>query len=85
MALAELPANVQISNPVADYSLIYKQVPGKLLLSRKFRFKKDGIGIEEMKDFQLFYRKVVTADNKQIALKMGAAAGGGVKKAGDRK
>jgi tetratricopeptide (TPR) repeat protein len=85
MALAELPANVQISNPVADYSLTYKQVPGKLLLSRKFRFKKDGIGIEEMKDFQLFYRKVVTADNKQIALKMGAAAGGGVKKAGDRK
>ena len=98
MGLAEVPANVQISNAVADYSLVYKQVPGKLLLSRKFRFKKDGIGIDEMKDFQLFYRKVVTADGRQVALKVGSQGrqtgqktgsqtpeGGSMRKAGGKK
>jgi hypothetical protein len=86
MELAELPVNVQISNPIADYSLVYKQKPGKLVLNRKFMFKKDNIGVEEIKDFQLLYRKIIAADNKQIALKASAGnADSGLKKKGKSK
>jgi hypothetical protein len=86
MELAELPVNVQISNPIADYSLVYKQKPGKLVLNRKFMFKKDNIGVEEIKDFQLLYRKIIAADNKQIALKQSAGnADSGLKKKGKSK
>ena len=86
MELAELPVNVQISNPIADYSLVYKQKPGKLVLNRKFMFKKDNIGVEEIKDFQLLYRKIIAADNKQIALKQSAGnADPGLKKKGKSK
>ena len=67
--LADVPQNVVLSNPVADYSLQYQQMPGKLILNRKFRFKKESISVDEMKDFQLFYRKIVASDGRQMALR----------------
>lgn len=67
--LAEMPKNVQISNPVADYSLTFKTEKGRIWANRTFRFKKDSISLSEMKEFDKFYRQVISADNRQLALK----------------
>jgi hypothetical protein len=71
LILAEVPQNVQLSCPVADYSLSYKVAPGKLTVSRKLKYRKDEITLADMKEFELFYRKVVSADSRQLAMKKG--------------
>ena len=71
LILAEMPQNVQLSCPVADYSLSYKTAPGKLTVSRKLKYRKDEISLADMKEFELFYRKVVSADSRQLAMKKG--------------
>ncbi len=65
----DAPQNLVISGPIAEYSLTSKSLPGKLVLTRKFRYKKDEILPSEIKAFEVFYRKIVAADNRQIALK----------------
>ncbi len=69
MVVSDAPQNLVISSPIAAYSLTSKSLPGKLIITRKFRFLKDEILPSEMKEFEIFYRKIVAADNRQIALK----------------
>jgi hypothetical protein len=71
LILAEIPQNVQLSCPVADYSLNYKQARGKITISRKLKYRKNEITLADMKEFELFYRKVVSADSRQLAMKKG--------------
>jgi tetratricopeptide (TPR) repeat protein len=81
LAVSDAPKNVSISGPIADYYLTSTIAGNKLLVSRKFRFKKDEILPYEMKDFEIFYRKVVAADSRQVAFKeIPASLSGALKK-----
>lgn len=77
--LADKPADVRLSCPVADYSLTCQQVGNRVLARRKLRYKKDAISLEDMKEFEVFYRKVVASDNRQVAFRKiaGSPAGKG--------
>jgi cytochrome c-type biogenesis protein CcmH/NrfG len=75
LTVSDAPQNLVITGPIAEYSLTSKTVPGKLILTRKFRFKKDEILTSELKDFEVFYRKIVAADNRQVAFKEAPAGG----------
>lgn len=68
-SLAEVPKNISIFCPVAEYSLQYQQKPDKLLITRKLRYKKDRVDLSDMKEFESFYRKMVAGDSRQLALK----------------
>ncbi|QHL87262.1 DUF3857 domain-containing protein [Nibribacter ruber] len=67
--LAELPQPVKLSCPVAEYSLTFKKVNNQLVFTRELRFTKDIIEPQQMAAFQEFYKKVIAADAKQLALK----------------
>lgn len=68
--LAEAPKSVNISNSIADYSLIYDtSVPGKLTATRTLQFKKPAVTPAEYAEFRDFYNKVAEADTKQIGFK----------------
>ncbi|WP_210463773.1 tetratricopeptide repeat protein [Rufibacter roseolus] len=68
-ALAEVPQSVKLTCPVAEYSLTYKKVKDQLVFTRELRFTKDIIQPQQMAEFQAFYKKVIAADARQLALK----------------
>lgn len=67
--LAETPVSIQYSCPVADYTLTYKVDKNKIVSTRELKYKKDNVPLEEINSFSEFYKKVIAADAKQIALK----------------
>ncbi|AMM50206.1 hypothetical protein TH61_02115 [Rufibacter sp. DG15C] len=67
--LAEMPLPVKLSCPVAEYSLTCKKVNNQLVFTRELRFTKDIIEPQQMAAFEEFYKKVIAADAKQLALK----------------
>jgi tetratricopeptide (TPR) repeat protein len=71
MMLAEVPQEVNLSCPVAQYTQTAKYAGNKLTLKRQLKYKKDEISLADMKEFETFYRKVVAADSRQIAMKKG--------------
>lgn len=68
MTLAEMPLKTLLSCSVAQYQQDFSVKGSKVTATRKFKFLKDLVGPEDLKDFENFYRKVVAADNRQIAL-----------------
>jgi hypothetical protein len=71
--LGDAPQDVSVSCAVATYSLNYKVNGSKVSISRKLKYLKDEISLADMKEFELFYRKVVAADKRPIAIKKGTA------------
>lgn len=69
MTLADMPMKTVLTCPVAEYIQEFSLMGNKVTGKRKFRFLKDQVGKEELKDFETFYRKVVAADSRQIAMK----------------
>jgi tetratricopeptide (TPR) repeat protein len=67
-AIVENIAPVKLSNEYIDYSLALKQIGNTITYSRSFKLKKDLIPARDVKAFEEFYKKIVVADNKQIAL-----------------
>lgn len=68
-ALVEVPTNVTYSCNAADYSLSFKMNGGKLIGTRTFRVKQQVIPLSDIAAFNDFYRKVIAADAKQLAVK----------------
>lgn len=73
MALAEIPAKANLVCPVAEYSQEFSVSGNTVKAKRKFRFTKEIVEKEHLKEFETFYRKMVAADNRQIALKKAEA------------
>lgn len=69
MVLAEMPAKVSLRCPSAEYSQDFSLKGNVVKAKRKFRYLKDQVNTDELKDFEVFYRKMVAADNRQIAMK----------------
>lgn len=69
-ALAEMPKNVVLSCPSADYSMTYTTPsPGVLKAVREFKRKKDIVPVAEYEAFREFFNKVAESDMKQIGFK----------------
>lgn len=73
MALAEIPEKENLVCPVAEYSQEFTVSGNTIKAKRKFRFTKEIVEKEQLKEFETFYRKMVAADNRQIAMKKAEA------------
>ncbi len=60
---------VNLSNDVLDYSITPKVVGTKLVLTRTLKIKKDFIPAEKVPEFNEIFKKMVEADNREIAMK----------------
>jgi len=67
--LVEDFAPVILKNDVLDYSIIPKVVGTKLILTRSLKLKKDFVSVEKVPEFNEFFKKMVEADNREIAMK----------------
>jgi len=67
--LSEIPKNIKYSCSVADYTLDFKVLHNKISVYRRLKFKESKIPVDKIPEFKEFYKEVITADAKQIALK----------------
>jgi len=67
--LIELPMNVTLSNEAMDYSIASVMKNNQLILTRNIKVKKTFIPAEKAAEFNDFFKKIVEADNKELALK----------------
>lgn len=67
--LSEVLKTINYTCSVADYSVKFKVVNNKITAVRELRFKTDKIAVAQIPEFRDFYKKVITADAKQIAFK----------------
>ncbi|MCA9732318.1 MAG: DUF3857 domain-containing protein [Deferribacteres bacterium] len=68
-SLVDVPKKVEMSSPIADFSLTFEYTDGVLKAVRKLEQKKGIIEPQEYEAFRKFYNDVLTEDNKQILLK----------------
>lgn len=66
MYLVSTPKDKIYKSKYADYSLTFKEEGNKLIVKRRFDFKKDVVPTEDFKKFGDFYTKVIKADETQI-------------------
>lgn len=64
--LTEVPKNVILSCPNADYSLTYRRVGNTLVIKRTLIIKVDHVSPEQYVEFKKFIGDVVKADKRQI-------------------
>lgn len=67
--LSEVPQNINYSCSVADYTVKFKVVNNKITATREIKFKEDKVPVAKIPEFRDFYKKVITADARQIAFK----------------
>jgi hypothetical protein len=67
--ILELPANVSLSSPFAEYRMQYTQQEGKLVAARSFTLRQDVVEPGDYAAFREFFNKVAESDAKQIAFK----------------
>jgi hypothetical protein len=67
--LSEIPKTVSYSCAAADYKLTFSVKGNKVTATRELKFKADIIPLDQIKEFSEFYKKVISADAKQLALK----------------
>ncbi|WDF55354.1 DUF3857 domain-containing protein [Mucilaginibacter sp. KACC 22063] len=60
---------VTLSSDIIEYSLIPKQLGNKLILTRTFKLKKDFVPAEKVNEFNSFFKKMVEADNHELAMR----------------
>jgi len=67
--LMELPEDVSLDNKFATYTMSFKKVGQKIIVTRNLNVKKEWIEVDEYKEFKEFYNKLVKADSAQLLLK----------------
>jgi tetratricopeptide (TPR) repeat protein len=67
--LAEMPKSQKISFEGWEYSINYKMVGDKLVITRQTNYKNDVVSPEKYPQFKEFFNKMVEADTKQVAFK----------------
>ena len=60
---------VSLKNDIIEYSIIPKQVGNKVVVTRTFKLKKEVVPASRAEEFNTFYKKMVEADNKELAMK----------------
>jgi hypothetical protein len=67
--LVELPADVTLRSPIADYDLHYAATAGGLSAERRLINKKDRVSTREYAGFRAFYNTMVKSDARMILLR----------------
>jgi len=67
--LSEIPKNIKYSCSSAEYNLTFKISHNKIIATRDIKFFVRQIPVDKIPEFKEFYKKVITADMKQVALK----------------
>jgi tetratricopeptide (TPR) repeat protein len=62
-------APLVLNNDVLNYSITSKTEGNKLIITRTFKLKKDFIPSNKVPEFNEFFKKIVEADNREIAMK----------------
>ncbi|OKS89092.1 transglutaminase domain-containing protein [Mucilaginibacter polytrichastri] len=60
---------VILSSDIIEYSIVPKQLGNKLILTRTFKLKKDFVPVDKVAQFNTFFKKMVEADNKELAMR----------------
>ncbi|MEO8885600.1 MAG: transglutaminase domain-containing protein [Mucilaginibacter sp.] len=67
--IVEMPAPVNLNNDIIDFSIVPKMDHNKIVLTRTVKVKKDYIPADRVPEFSNFFKKIVDADNKELAMK----------------
>ncbi len=62
-------APVTLKNDIIEYSITPKQVGSKVIVTRSFKLKKEVVPADRAAEFNTFFKKMVEADNKELAMK----------------
>jgi tetratricopeptide (TPR) repeat protein len=60
---------ISLKNDIIEYSIAPKQVGNKLTVTRTFKLKKQVVPAARAAEFNTFFKKMVEADNKELAIK----------------
>lgn len=71
LTLQEIPKNVSLTSPIADYSITYSASSNQLLAKRTFTIKKRLAETNEYQAIKTFYNNVVKSDEQQLLLGVG--------------
>ncbi len=69
LSLVNLPKDIIHSSEFADYSLKFKTVGNKVIITRRIVYKRDKVELSQYQAFSDFYAKVIKADKTQIGFK----------------
>lgn len=67
--LLEAVTPVSLKNDIIEYSITPRQVGNKLIVTRTFKLKKEVVPADRAAEFNTFFKKMVEADNKELAMK----------------
>jgi len=62
-------APVSLKNDIIEYSITPKQVGNQVIVTRSFKLKKEVVPAARAGEFNAFFKKMVEADNKELAMK----------------
>jgi len=67
--MVEDPKPVVLTNDFIEYSIVPQNKNGKLVITRTIKVKKEYIPADKAQDFGAFFKKVIDADNRELAMK----------------
>ena len=67
--LIEAVAPVSLKNDIIEYSIIPRQVGNKLFITRTFKLKKEQVPVGQVAEFNVFFKKMIESDNRELAMK----------------
>jgi tetratricopeptide (TPR) repeat protein len=67
--LAEVPKSQQLSYDGWQYRITYKQLPGKLVVTRETTYTRDAVEPANYAKFKAFFNQMLEADTKKLAFK----------------
>ena len=67
--MMETVTPVSLKNDIIEYSITPKQVGNKIIVTRTFKLKKEVVPAARAAEFNTFFKQIVDADNKELAMK----------------
>ena len=67
--ILEIPASVNLTNDMLDFSMIPKLSGNILTLTRSFKIKKSYIPADKVAEFNDMFKKMVESDGREFAMK----------------
>jgi hypothetical protein len=67
--LVEAVTPISLKNDILEYSITPKQEGNKVVITRTFKLKKDFVPADKVPEFNTFFKKMVEADAKELAMK----------------
>jgi tetratricopeptide (TPR) repeat protein len=58
-----------LKNDIIEYSITPKHIGNKLVITRTFKLKKDFVPADKVPEFHTFFKQMIDADNKELAVK----------------